>query len=114
MFGTAALRNVTGRNNGDGTVTIWAITSTVSANGDQGADPHKLVAVNDILDNTDPAIAPPRALHDTCHRRLCRGAARRVLHPRHVGAPPSEVRVSPDGTVVQERHREKLPSAGVS
>ena len=55
---TDGLRNIAGRNNGDGTVTIWAVTSTVSANGDQGADPNKLVAVNDILDNTDPLIAP--------------------------------------------------------
>jgi hypothetical protein len=55
---TDGLRNITGRNNGDGTVTIWAITSTISASGDQGADPNKLVAVNDVLDNTDPLIAP--------------------------------------------------------
>jgi len=46
------LRNVTGRVNGDGTVTIWAITSTVSGNGDQGADPNKLVAVTDSLSAT--------------------------------------------------------------
>jgi hypothetical protein len=55
---TDGLRNMTGRDNGDGTVTIWAVTSTVSTNGDQGADPNKLVAVNDVLDNTDPSIAP--------------------------------------------------------
>ena len=36
---TDGLRNITGRVNHDGTVTIWAITSTVSGNGDQGADP---------------------------------------------------------------------------
>jgi hypothetical protein len=55
---TDGLRNITGRNNGDGTVTIWAITSTVSAAVDQGADPNKLVTVTDLLDNTDPSIAP--------------------------------------------------------
>jgi hypothetical protein len=54
---TDGLRNITGRNNGDGTVTIWGITSTISNAGDQGADPNKLVAITDILDNTDPAIA---------------------------------------------------------
>ena len=43
------LRNITGRVNGDGTVTIWAITSTVSGNGDQGADPNKLVMITDTL-----------------------------------------------------------------
>ena len=35
------------RVNGDGTATIYAITSTVSGNGDQGADPNKLVAITD-------------------------------------------------------------------
>jgi len=34
--GTDGLRNLTGRVNPDGSVTIWAITSTVSGNGDQG------------------------------------------------------------------------------
>ena len=36
---TDGLRNIIGRNNGDGTATIWAITSTVSGNGDQGQTP---------------------------------------------------------------------------
>ncbi|HEY1627904.1 MAG TPA: hypothetical protein VGG16_29360, partial [Streptosporangiaceae bacterium] len=46
---TDGLRNLTGRVNPDGTVTIWAITSTVSGGGDQGADPNKLVEVTDKL-----------------------------------------------------------------
>jgi hypothetical protein len=46
---TDGCRNITGRRNGDGTVTIYAVTSTVSANGDQGADPNKLVKVTDRL-----------------------------------------------------------------
>jgi hypothetical protein len=46
---TGGLRNITGRLNGDGTVTIWAITSTVSGNGDAGADPNQLVAITDSL-----------------------------------------------------------------
>jgi hypothetical protein len=46
---TDGLRNITGRVNGDGTATIWAVTSTVSGNGDQGADPNKLVAITDNL-----------------------------------------------------------------
>ena len=53
---TDGLRNITGRVNHDGTVTIWAITSTVSGNGDQGADPNKLVAVTD-----DPSATAPGA-----------------------------------------------------
>jgi hypothetical protein len=46
---TDGLRNITGRVNPNGTVTIWAITSTVSGGGDQGADPNKLVEVTDVL-----------------------------------------------------------------
>jgi len=46
---TDGLRNLTGRVNPGGTATIWAITSTVSGNGDQGADPNKLVMITDAL-----------------------------------------------------------------
>jgi hypothetical protein len=38
--------------NGDGTVTIYAITSTISGSGDQGADPNQLVAITDKLNAT--------------------------------------------------------------
>lgn len=51
------LRNITGRVNHDGTVTIWAITSTVSGGGDTGADPNNLVAIVDRLNNTTGAGA---------------------------------------------------------
>jgi hypothetical protein len=50
--GTDGLRNITGITNGDGTVTIYAITSTVSGNGDQGADPNRLVVITDQLSAT--------------------------------------------------------------
>ena len=46
---TDGCRNLTGRVRENGTVEIFAVTSTVSANGDQGADPNKLVKVVDIL-----------------------------------------------------------------
>jgi hypothetical protein len=49
---TDGCRNITGRVNFDGTVTIYAVTSTVSASGDQGADPNKLVKVTDLLKAT--------------------------------------------------------------
>ena len=49
---TDGCRNITGRVNFDGTVTIYAVTSTVSASGDQGADPNKLVKVVDLLKAT--------------------------------------------------------------
>src|SRR5581483_11424445 len=54
---TDGLRNIAGKVNPDGTVTIWATTSTVSANGDNGADPNKLVSINDVLANTSAASA---------------------------------------------------------
>ena len=50
---TDGCRNLTGRRNGDGTVEIYAVTSTISANGDQGADPNKLVKVTDLLKATN-------------------------------------------------------------
>ena len=54
---TDGLRNITGRVNRDGSVTIWAITSTVSGNGDTGADPNNLVAITDRLSNTSAVAA---------------------------------------------------------
>jgi hypothetical protein len=50
--GTDGLRNVTGVVNGDGRATIYAITSTVSGNGDQGADPNRLVVITDTISTT--------------------------------------------------------------
>jgi hypothetical protein len=49
---TDGCRNITGQNNDDGTVTIFAITSTVSTNGDTGADPNMLVKVTDRVSDT--------------------------------------------------------------
>jgi hypothetical protein len=51
---TDGLRNITGRVNPDGTVTIYAVTSTVSGGGDQGADPNAVVAITDPLSATTP------------------------------------------------------------
>jgi hypothetical protein len=43
------LRQIAGKVNRDGTVTIYAVTSTVSGSGDQGADPNRLVVITDKL-----------------------------------------------------------------
>jgi hypothetical protein len=51
---TDGLRNISGHVNGNGTVTVYATTSTVSGGGDQGADPNKVVAITDTLG----AVAP--------------------------------------------------------
>ena len=54
---TDGLRNITGRVGRDGVATIWAITSTISGNGDVGADPNRLVAIRDAVDNIDAGAA---------------------------------------------------------
>jgi hypothetical protein len=46
------LRNISGQVNGDGTVTIFAVTSTISSLVDVGADPNQLVKVTDTLSYT--------------------------------------------------------------
>ena len=52
---TGGCRNIAGVVNRDGTATIYAITSTISNNGDNGADPNKLVKVTDVISATSAA-----------------------------------------------------------
>jgi hypothetical protein len=54
---TGGCRNIIGMVNRDGTATIYAITSTISNNGDNGADPNKLVKVTDLISATQPATS---------------------------------------------------------
>ena len=49
---TDGLRNIIGQVNADGTVTIFGVTSTASANTDQGADPNEVVSITDLLSAT--------------------------------------------------------------
>jgi hypothetical protein len=71
---TDGLRNITGRLDRDGTVTIWGITSTVSGNGDQGADPNKLVAITDnVAATTLPASESFRTLRTARLAEVLRG-----------------------------------------
>jgi uncharacterized protein (TIGR03437 family) len=72
---TDGLRNLTGRVNSDGTVTIWAVTSTVSANGDQGADPNKLVMIVDTLANTTAPNTSFTTLQTANYNEVLRGVA---------------------------------------
>jgi hypothetical protein len=59
---TVGLRNLTGVvDEKDGTVTLWATTSTSSASGDNGADPNKVVRITDDL----AATAPATAMHES-------------------------------------------------
>ena len=74
--GTDGLRNITGVVNQNGTATIFAITSTVSGNGDQGADPNQLVV---ITDNVSATSLPPsekfRTLRTAAFAEVLRGVA---------------------------------------
>jgi hypothetical protein len=59
---TDGVRNITGQVDGR-SVTIYGITSTVSGNGDTGADPNRLVAITDDLSNTDATKAAKEKFH---------------------------------------------------
>jgi hypothetical protein len=54
---TDGIRNLTGSIDIFGHVILYGITSTVSGNGDQGADPNRLVAIIDDINNTDASKA---------------------------------------------------------
>ena len=72
---TDGLRNITGRVNRDGTVTIWAVTSTVSGNGDQGADPNQLVSITDDPAATGPGSESFRQVIAPRYGQVLRGVA---------------------------------------
>ncbi len=55
---TDGLRNITGVVGPDGLAAIWAVTSTVSGNGDVGADPNKVVVVVDRVASADATKGP--------------------------------------------------------
>jgi len=73
---TDGLRNITGRVNHDGTVSIWGVTSTVSGSGDQGADPNRLMAITDNPGAASPAAGEQfRALHSAGFGQVLRGVS---------------------------------------
>jgi hypothetical protein len=65
---TDGLRNIIGTIEGNRFqgfhAVIWATSSTVSGNGDQGADPNKLYLITDSLTNTSPAVAAQETFTD--------------------------------------------------
>ncbi len=73
---TDGLRNLTGEINPDGTVSLFAVTSTVSGSGDQGADPNRLV---EITDNLNALSAPGNeqfnTLETASYGQVLRGVA---------------------------------------
>jgi hypothetical protein len=73
---TDGLRNLTGQVNRDGTVTLWAVTSTVSGGGDQGADPNQLVSVTDRASATSlPAAERFRTVVPAAYDQVVRGVS---------------------------------------
>ena len=69
------LRNISGTVNGDGTVTIYGITSTVSSNTDQGADPNQLVAITDTLAATTAGSEAFTILETAGYGEVLRGVS---------------------------------------
>ena len=49
---TVGLRDLAGRVNANGTVTLWAVTATSSGSGDNGADPNEIVQITDTVGAT--------------------------------------------------------------
>ncbi len=83
---TDGLRNITGIVHRDGRATIYGITSTVSGNGDQGADPNRLVAITDDLAATSlPAGESFRTIRKARYAEVLRGVswAPGSSHHRH-------------------------------
>jgi hypothetical protein len=73
---TDGLRNLTGQVNRNGTVSIWAVTSTVSGGGDQGADPNQLVEITDSLKATSaPAQERFRTVVPALYDQVVRGVS---------------------------------------
>jgi hypothetical protein len=70
------LRNLVGRVNRDGTAALWAITSTVSGDGDQGADPNQLMMITDNLAATSlPAGESFKAIRTAGFGEVLRGVS---------------------------------------
>jgi hypothetical protein len=76
---TIGLRNLTGLVNKDGTVTLWAATSTNSTSGDTGADPNRVVEITDEVAATaltgQVARETFRTIAGPVYRTVYRGVA---------------------------------------
>lgn len=79
---TDGLRNIVGTVEGNRiqgySVAIWATSSTVSGDGDQGADPNKLYLITDRLTNTSAAVAAQEKftdLRDAASGEVLRGVS---------------------------------------
>jgi hypothetical protein len=72
---TSGLRNITGEVTGD-SATIYAVTATESGNGDQGADPNKVVEITDDLGATSlPSSESFSTVKTAANSEVLRGVA---------------------------------------
>ena len=88
----SGLRALTGKVNGDGTVTVYATTSTSSASKDQGADPNQLVSIVDTLSfqtAADAASEQFTVLQTAGFAQVLRGVAFAPASPTSVPIPRS-------------------------
>jgi hypothetical protein len=80
-FFTDGLRNLTGQVNSNGTVTLYAVTNTLTDSGagtnwDQGANPDQVVELSDVLaDTTAPTGESFTALETSAEGSVFRGVA---------------------------------------
>ena len=75
---TDGLRNITGLVGPNGLVAIWGVSSTVSGNGDVGADPNRLFVALDLVANTDAKLGadlPFIKIKDAQFGEVLRGVA---------------------------------------
>ena len=87
---TDGLRNISGRVNPNGTVTIWAVTSTVSGGGDQGGDPNQLVSITDRPTASAPAAAEQfETVMAPRYGQVVRGVSPAPTATVAAGAPPA-------------------------
>jgi hypothetical protein len=95
---TDGLRNLTGQVNANGTVTLWAATSTVSGGGDQGADPNALVSITDQLNATaEPAGESFSTVVPATDATVVRGVS---MTPGTGLTPPAETPEAPEAVLI--------------
>ena len=97
---TDGLRNITGKVNGDGTATIYAITSTASTEDgtnnaiDEGCDPNKLVAITDTVSDTTASQASSESfttLQAAVYGQVLRGVSFTPSAPTAIDSPTMPV-----------------------
>jgi len=86
------LRNMAAHDNGDGTVTIYAVTSTLSGETDIGADPNQLVSITDtVAATTLPTSESFTVLEEAGGLDVLRGVALAQAAPVDTTLAPSNI-----------------------